>query len=87
MDTKCNCRELMRKIRETDFAILETALFLDAYPDSQEALSYYCALQKKNEALREEYNMNCGPLTLYSNKSENEWQWTNKPWPWEIDSD
>ena len=77
----------MRRIKETDFAITETALFLDAYPDNSEALAYYHELKKKNEALRKEYNMSCGPLTIYSNVSETEWSWVKRPWPWELDSD
>lgn len=87
MDAKCNCRTLMKRIRETDFALVETVLFLNSHPESKEALAYYHELKKKNEALRAEYNSSCGPLTAYSNECENEWKWVKMPWPWELDSD
>ena len=87
MDANNSCRALLARIREIDFAIVETALFLDAYPNCKEALAYYKALKQKNEALRNEYNTACGPLTIYSNECENEWKWVNRPWPWELDSD
>jgi len=86
MDAKCNCRALLRKIQEIDFAMVETALFLNAYPDNCEALAYYHELKKKNDALRCEYNSACGPLTLYSNGCEHEWKWVKTPWPWEYES-
>lgn len=87
MDSDRNCKDLMNRIRELDFAILETALFLNAYPNNKEALSYYHELTCMYDKLREEYTDMCGPLTLYSNKSESEWEWARKPWPWELCAD
>ena len=87
MDSDMSCKDLIKRIRELDFAILETALFLNAFPDNAEALSYYRELTCIYEKLREEYNVGCGPLTLYSNKSEDKWEWGNKPWPWELCAD
>jgi spore coat protein JB len=87
MDSERTCRDLMKRIRELDFAILETALFLNAYPGSKEALSYYNELRCTYEKLRAEYTEHCGPLTLYSNKSESDWDWARKPWPWELCAD
>lgn len=87
MDSDMTCKELMHRIRELDFAILETALFLNAYPNNAEALSYYHELVCIYEKLRNDYNTACGPLTLYSNKSEDAWKWGNDPWPWELCAD
>jgi spore coat protein JB len=87
MGSDMRCKELMKQIRELDFAIIETALFLNAYPDNTEALSYYHELTRMYEKLREEYNTACGPLTLYSNKCEDKWAWGNMPWPWELCAD
>ena len=33
--------KLLRQIREYSFAMLDAALYLDAYPDNAEALAYY----------------------------------------------
>lgn len=87
MEKVNNCREIMRKIRETDFAMLETALFLDAYPECKRAMEYYSEQKKKNDALRKQYNATCGPLTIYSNENTSEWEWVKRPWPWEYNSD
>lgn len=73
----------MRKIRELDFAIQETAMYLDAYPDSKAALDYYTVMRKMREAAVEEYEKKHGPLTIFGNMSNKSWQWTEKPWPWE----
>lgn len=86
MDARCNAAELLSKIRETDFAIVETALYLDAYPESEEALAYYRQLREKNDVLRAEYESTVGPLTIYSNECDNGWQWVCAPWPWEYES-
>lgn len=35
-----NCPNLLEKIRQTDFAILDAVLYLDVYPDCSEAVKY-----------------------------------------------
>lgn len=87
MDSDRRGKELLCHIRELDFAMVETALFLNAYPCNKEALSYYHELKHAYEKLRAEYNELCGPLTLYSNVSDSEWEWARKPWPWELCAD
>ena len=81
-----NCRALMDQIRAVDFAILETGLYLDAYPDSCEALAHYHRLVDKRALLVGNYENNCGPLTMGSNQSVNTWDWTKGPWPWQCDA-
>lgn len=85
MDVRCDCKQLMQKIREIDFALVETALYLDSHPDNCEALAYYRELKKKNQAMRAEYESSCGPLTIYSNECDSEWKWVKTPWPWELE--
>lgn len=80
------CREQLEMIRALDFAIVETALYLDAYPDHPEALSYYHALVAEKEKYNAAYEKNCGPTTIYSNHSKNSWDWVKGPWPWEIEA-
>lgn len=75
--------ELMRKISEVDFAIYETVLYLDAYPESREALSYYRTLIDARNALIAEYEAQYGPITAFGNTDGTEWKWTKTPWPWQ----
>ncbi len=87
MDTRNSRKALMREIQETDFAIVETALFLDTHPTNRDALAYYCELKERNESLRKEYSSKCGPLNFYSSEKGDHWGWIANPWPWELDSD
>ncbi len=87
MNVTYNCKEKMCLLRALDFAIYETALFLDAYPDNKEALSYYHELKTRYEKLFREYERNCGPLTIYTNESHSSWDWTKTPFPWELNAD
>ena len=82
----CNCSGLMKKLQAVDFAIVETALYLDAYPDSQKALEFYHRLLKERELLADAYHTRCGPTTAWDNKSTDSWDWVKGPWPWEADA-
>ena len=86
-DMTCkNCKALMDQLRAVDFAIVETVLYLNAYPESREALNYYHRLMAERESLAKSINEKCGPLTMWQNTNRNEWNWTSAPWPWEIDA-
>lgn len=82
-----NCAEVMQKLRQIDFCLVETVLYLDAYPDHPQALEYYHKLVEERQSLMEQYELTCGPLTIYGNKSRNSWEWVKTPWPWEADAD
>ncbi|MBQ8214586.1 MAG: spore coat protein CotJB [Clostridia bacterium] len=81
-----NCRDKMKMLRALDFAIQETVLYLDAYPDNQQALDYYHQLIEQRKEVMEEYEKACGPINMYGNKSHTSWDWVNNPWPWEHDA-
>ena len=80
------CAAKLNKIRALDFALQETVLYLDAYPDSKQALNYYHQLIKQRKQLMEDYESHCGPLTMYGNTSQNSWDWIEGPWPWHPDA-
>ena len=81
------CNRLMEQIRAVDFALYETVLYLDVYPNSCDALETYHKLKEQSRALHEEYESTCGPLTAFSNRSTTSWDWMSKPFPWEYDAD
>ncbi len=85
----CNdasCQNLKKKLKIVDFSIIDTALYLNAYPNCAEALEHYHRLIGEKEALVAEINEKCGPMTMYGNKSRTEWNWVDGPWPWEADA-
>ena len=81
-----NCKALSRKLQVIDFAIVDTVIYLNAYPGCKEALEYYHKLVKEREALCDVINEKCGPVTAMGNKSNSEWNWVSGPWPWEPDA-
>ena len=78
-------KKILRKLQKVDFSLVDTVLYLDAYPCCKEALNYYHKLKKEREALvailAEKYNM---PISAYNNVSDCNWNWTDAPWPWEF---
>ena len=83
----CRCKQWMKQIREIDFCLVETVLYLDAHPDHPQALEYYHRLVDERQKLVEQYEASCGPLTVYGNTSHCSWDWVKTPWPWECDAD
>ena len=51
MSTNTNCKQKLKKLQMIDFSMIETILYLDAYPNNSEALKYYKALKSEREAL------------------------------------
>ncbi len=78
-------RTLLDRIRSVDFALVETVLYLDAYPESAEAQKLYRKLLNERRVLVDSYEGKYGPLTMYGNHGD-EWMWTKGPWPWEADA-
>ena len=78
-----NGSSLLRKIQELDFSIYETVLYLDAYPNCGEALTYYHNLLSQRKGVVAQYEREVGPLTAFSNCSKSSWDWIKSPWPWQ----
>ena len=81
-DARRDCGSLMCKLRKVDFAIYDTALYLDVYPDCVKAQEFYQKLIKEREELCRIINAECGPITI-NNVGCGKWSWTKGPWPWE----
>ena len=81
---KGDCSELKKKLKLVDFSLIDTVLYLDAYPDCKAALAYYHKLKAEREMLVEALSKSCNmPVTNFDNASEDTWDWVNTPWPWE----
>ncbi len=79
-----NGEALMQKLRQIDFALYDTILYLDAYPNCRKALAHYHTLLEMQKQLKAEYEDTHGPVTAFGNVSKNAWSWTETPWPWEM---
>ncbi len=84
----CGCNgngtALARKLQAVNFALYDTILYLDAYPNCRKALSHYHSLLEMKRKLQAEYEAEYGPVTAFGNESRDEWKWTSTPWPWEM---
>lgn len=78
-------KKLMCQLQQLEFAMIETALYLDGHPNCKKALNYYNTLQAKRNETRSQYEQAYGPLTMFDNKSENTWHWVETAWPWELE--
>lgn len=77
----CQREEMMMKIRELDFAIIELGLYLDTHPDDRRALCLHNSYAKECKELKDKYQKIYGPLTI--DYPCNKWRWLEEPWPWE----
>ena len=79
-----SCRDAMKKLQKIDFSIVETVLYLDAYPHCRQALNHYHALIEEQKRLKESMQKaGCAPVCATENMLQTEWQWTDGPWPWQ----
>ena len=85
----CGCDRndtaLAHRLQAVNFALYDTILYLDAYPNCRKALDYYHSLLEMQRRLVAEYEAKQGPVTAFGNESRDSWLWTTTPWPWEAD--
>ena len=82
-----DCAKMKKQLQTIDFALYEVILYLDAYPDSAEALNTYHLLLARRKRLAAAYEQTCGPLTAWGNISTASWDWVKGPAPWEYPKD
>lgn len=78
-----NRDEMLKKITELDFFIVDLHLYLNTHPDDTEAIDMYNNCVDQVKELREEYNKIYGMLLMNNSKSKSPWQWIDNPWPWQ----
>lgn len=73
--------EMMMRIREYKFAIIELGLYLDTHPEDQRAICLHKEYCQRYKELTDQYQKMYGPLTITF--PCNKWRWLEEPWPWE----
>jgi spore coat protein JB len=74
-------RDLLRKIQECNFSVVECALYLDTHPDDKKAIGMHREYCKELKELNDKYQKLYGPLSI--NYPSDKWRWLEGPWPWE----
>lgn len=78
--------DLLRKIQELEFAVIDLNLYLDTHPENQRALMDYNMFTSELIRLKRMYEMKYGPFTNFGYApSQYPWRWIEDPWPWEIE--
>lgn len=76
--------ELMNKMYELKFALVDLNLFLDNNPENKKALMDYNSLAEELKRTINIYESQFGPLTNFGcSKSQYPFGWVDEPWPWE----
>ena len=74
----------LQRLRELEFALLETNLYLDTHPNSRKELDYYKKVKAARDIMYEDYVKNNGPMFAADVRQDN-WSWVDMPWPWQND--
>ena len=84
MNAGTNRDTRLQRLRELEFALLETNLYLDTHPNSRKALDYYKNVKAARDIMYEDYVKNNGPMFAADVRQDN-WSWVDMPWPWQND--
>ena len=76
--------QLLRKVQALSFAKVESELYLDTHPDSQQALDYYRNVLSMLDDAMTEYQNKYGPL-FADGVVGDRWTWVEGKWPWQLD--
>lgn len=78
--------EMLKKIRELEFAVTDLNLFLDTHPDCNEALELFTELSASLKSLKSDYQANYAPLYARESSDSLPFAWVNSEykWPWEF---
>lgn len=76
--------EILTDIDSLGFAMTDLNLYLDIYPDDQNAINLYNQYRSQKDEIIKIYESKYGPIALNSEAlNAIPWAWDNKPWPWE----
>ena len=73
--------DMLMRIKEYRFALVELNLYLNTHPDDTKALCLHNNYSRMLKDLETKYQKVYGPLT--ANYPCRKWRWLEEPWPWE----
>ena len=77
-------QQMLKKLQELGFALVELNLFLDTHPDNTKARELYNTYSMQMHDLRKEYFEKYGPTMNFGVcPAGDSFSWINSPWPWE----
>lgn len=77
--------DLLRRLQEADFVLVELTLYLDTHPDDLQAVQQFNQMSFYRQQLACQYENDYGPLLQFGHSpSRFPWDWKNAPWPWQV---
>ena len=76
--------ELLLKIHETYFALIDLGLYLDLHSDNLEIFEKFKKCLNDFDKYKDIYEKEYGPLEITCVKGSN-YNWIDNPWPWDKD--
>ena len=77
-----NEEEMLIRIKELNFAVIDLALYLDTHSEDLRAVVMHQEYSKQLKEVKDKYQKTYGPLSIY--QPCNQWRWIESPWPWGI---
>ena len=74
--------EILEKLCEANFAIIDLNLYLDLNPNDERIYNIYKNYVDNFEKIKKLYEQNYGPLEITCVESDS-YNWINNPWPWD----
>ena len=82
MENMCK-EDLFKFIQNTNFALIEMALYLDTHPECPCGLETYHDYHHSIKRAIDIYEKKYGPLPIYGVNCKDNWDWVDEPWPWQ----
>lgn len=78
--------EMLKKVQQLNFVLIDLNLYLNTQPDSPAALALFSKYQELYRQALMEFEEKFGPVTYSGINAERDgWSWIQKPWPWEVE--
>jgi len=75
---------MLHDVNKYNFALHEIRMYLDNFPDDQEAISVFANFHRNYIKAKNDYEMRFGALDIEApNLDVAPWNWTVGSWPWE----
>ncbi len=76
-------QEMLLDVQKLQFVTLDTALYLDTHPNDPVALYRHKMYTDQLKQVKDAYEMQYGPMTIFGHEYGDNWRYINSPWPWE----
>ena len=74
--------ELLLKIQELTFKVIDLNIYLDIHPNDNELYNEFKNTVKELKTYKDTYEKNYGPLCMTDTLYYDSYKWTKNPWPW-----